>query len=452
MDLVEKIFINNFGEIPNGVSIMTLEEISNKEKGSIISGPFGSNISSKFFVDFGVPVIRGNNLTEDWQVFNDNGYVFVTEEKAKSLKTFAIRGDLIFTAAGTIGQVGYIPKTSLYPMYVISNKQLRARLDEKIVNPKYAYYWFSSYKMNLYIKLLNTGSTIPLINLSILKKLPIPIPSLTVQNKIVEIIEAIENKILLNNEMNFTLQEMADSIFKHWFVDFEFPNEKGAPYKSSNGKFIESEIGVKPEGWELLKIGEFIKVADGTHDSPKKQKNGYPLITSKHIKNNNLLLNDANLISEKDYKEINKRSRVDNRDILISMIGTVGITYFVQEEEVNFAIKNIGLFKTSEKLEYSNYIYLYLTSKDITNYIKQRITGSTQQYISLGELRNIPLLVPKEEIVNNVNRILDPIFNSIKTNTIQNQTLLNLRDTILPKLMSGEIRLTEVEKEVEECL
>lgn len=122
----------------------TLEKICLQEKGAIISGPFGSNISSRFFVTEGIPVIRGNNLSLSYDKFYDSGFVFVTKEKADELKCYAYRDDLIFTAAGTIGQVGIIPRNSLYEEYVISNKQIRARIDTRKVDLLYAYYWFSS--------------------------------------------------------------------------------------------------------------------------------------------------------------------------------------------------------------------------------------------------------------------------------------------------------------------
>ena len=122
----------------------TLEQICLHENRAIISGPFGSNISSKYFVDTGIPVIRGNNLSLNFDKFYDEGFVFVTKEKADELKCYAYRDDLIFTAAGTIGQVGLIPQNSQYEEYVISNKQIRARIDTKKIDLLYAYYWYSS--------------------------------------------------------------------------------------------------------------------------------------------------------------------------------------------------------------------------------------------------------------------------------------------------------------------
>ena len=183
----------------------TLNDICRSDKGAIISGPFGSNISSKFFVLDGVPVIRGNNLSLSLDKFYDDDFVFVTEEKADELNCYAEEGDLIFTAAGTIGQVGILEAPLKYKKYVISNKQLRARIDTRKVDLLYAYYWFASAWMQNYFIRNNKGSTVPLITLSELKDAPISYPEdITEQKKIAMAIEAISRKI--NNNRKYSLQ------------------------------------------------------------------------------------------------------------------------------------------------------------------------------------------------------------------------------------------------------
>lgn len=184
----------------------TLEEICLPEKGSIISGPFGSNISSKFFVESGVPVIRGNNLSLSYDKFLDNGFVYVTKEKADELRCYAYRDDLIFTAAGTIGQVGIIPQDSLFEEYVISNKQIRARLNTKIIDLLFVYYWFSSPWIKSLLIRSNKGSTVPLLTLSEVKDLPIVFPEdINIQRKISKCIESLSSKIENNNHINDNL-------------------------------------------------------------------------------------------------------------------------------------------------------------------------------------------------------------------------------------------------------
>lgn len=184
----------------------TLEKIILEEEGSIISGPFGSNIGKKFFQKSGIPVIRGNNLSLENEKFIDDGFVFISEEKANELKCDAYSNDLIFTAAGTIGQVGIIPKNSKYKRYVISNKQIRARIDTNKVDLLYAYYWFSSPWIAEYLKRNNKGSTVPLLTLNEVKNLPITYPKdKETQIKIAKVLENLINKINDNNQINNNL-------------------------------------------------------------------------------------------------------------------------------------------------------------------------------------------------------------------------------------------------------
>ncbi len=186
--------------------VSTLEKICLQEKGSIISGPFGSNISSKFFVSDGVPVIRGNNLSLSYDKFYDSGFVYIKKEKADELKCYAYRGDLVFTAAGTIGQVGVIPFNSKYDEYVISNKQIRARVDTEKVDLLYAYYWFNSPWIQKLLIRSNKGSTVPLLTLNEVKELPITYPEdIKEQRKISLSIEMISRKIETNKLINDNL-------------------------------------------------------------------------------------------------------------------------------------------------------------------------------------------------------------------------------------------------------
>lgn len=144
-----------------------------------------------------------------------------------------------------------------------------------------------------------------------------------------------------------------------------------------------------------VRLGDLLDVRDGTHDTPQRQSQGYQLITSKQIKGGKIEQTDY-LISENDFHEVNKRSKVDQWDILISMIGTVGEILLIKEEP-SFAIKNIGLLKTNKNEVLAKYIYYYFTSLVGQNEIKANLSGTSQQFISLGRLREIDVSVPKNQ-------------------------------------------------------
>ena len=206
-----------FGKVSEDWKWKTVDEIK-KDKKALVSGPFGSNIGKRFFRPMGVPVIRGNNLKQD--KFVDSGFVFVDDEKADELKNcIAVQDDIIFTAAGTIGQVGIIPKNGKYSKYIISNKQIRLRINPDVISPLFAFYWFSSKKMQGYLISNNVGSALPLLTLQELKSVPIPVPSIPEQNKITKILNDFDEKIQHLQKQNKILEQIAQTVFKSWFHD-----------------------------------------------------------------------------------------------------------------------------------------------------------------------------------------------------------------------------------------
>ena len=260
--------------LPEQWKWVPLGELADPKGRAIVSGPFGSNISSKFFVEDGIPVIRGNNLTTGSQKFVDGGFVFVTPEKAKQLGNVdAVRDDLIFTAAGSLGQVGIIPERTRFPLYIISNKQMRVRLNRDLIDPLFAFQWLSSSGVVAHIQRQNTGSSVPLINLSIVRRLPVPLPPLAEQKAIAAVLGALDDKIELNRRMNATLEAMARALFQSWFVDFDPVRAKldgrppagldpaTAPLFPTN--FQDSPIGHIPLGWKVSVLDELTEFVIG---------------------------------------------------------------------------------------------------------------------------------------------------------------------------------------------
>ena len=218
------------GEIPAHWEIFLTDDIK-LDKKSIVSGPFGSNIGKRFFVDEGIPLIRGNNLTKGEQLYKDWGYVFITEEKALELKSCeAISDDLVFTAAGTIGQVGLIPRNGLYSKYIISNKQLRLRVDKDKAFPLFLFYWYSSSAIQNLIQSQQRGTSIPVINLSILRSLPVPVPDLSEQREIATQLSEIDAKIAVEEDRKAALQDVFQSALHQLMSgQVRLSNDEGLP-------------------------------------------------------------------------------------------------------------------------------------------------------------------------------------------------------------------------------
>jgi type I restriction enzyme S subunit len=289
----------------------------------------------------------------------------------------------------------------------------------------------------------------------------ITLPNLSIQKSIGIVLCTLDSKIELNNRINAELEAMAKTLYDYWFVQFDFPYSPplegcpqdgvgiGKPYKTSGGKMVWNEELKReiPEGWEVKSISKVIEVKDGTHDSPKPKTTGYPLITSKNLKVEGLDFENANLISKEDYLSINKRSKVETGDILFSMIGNIGTIYKVEEKEINFAIKNVALFKTSQKEDYKNFIYMFLKSIDMDRYMKNVISGSIQKFIGLSSLRNTPFLI-NETYIKKYEIQTKSIFSQLENLKLENQELTSLRDWLLPMLMNGQVSVGDFEEEL----
>ena len=282
------------------------------------------------------------------------------------------------------------------------------------VNTLYLYYYFLLHNL----RYLDSGSAQSQITISDLEKLVIKLPPLETQKKIAGVLSSLDDKIELNNKINQNLEQQAQAIY--------------------NQLILTQELKEKT-------LSEIIEITDGTHDSPKVKEEGYYLITSKHLSKYGVNKDNANYISEEDFNKINERSKVDKYDILMSMIGTVGLVSLIIEEDIDFAVKNVGIFKTSLQKNYIYFIFSYLLSSSTQNYVKSHLAGTTQKYISLGELRNLKIKIPNEKILASFNNLVHPIYQKIIYNTNEIKILTQLRDTLLPKLMSGEIDVDKVE-------
>ncbi len=307
----------------------------------------------------------------------------------------------------------------------------------------------------------SSGSGQPLINQSTLNSIEVSVPPPNDQRLIGRFVSCLDDRITLLRETNVTLEAIAQALFKSWFVDFDPVRAKADGLEPEGmdaataalfpDSFEESEQGLVPCGWSIKLCQDIIEVRDGTHASPKPSDTGYPLVTSRHITSGEILLDGTYLISEAEYFDISKRSKVDHLDILITMIGTVGIPVFVLNESAEFAIKNIGLFKTSKKPEFSCYLYLLLKSNKMQRYLEARMAGTTQKYLSLKALREISVLEPSFAVIGAFSEIVSPIFTKIHQANTQAKTLSKLRDTLLPRLISGQLRLPEAEAQIEEA-
>lgn len=330
-------------------------------------------------------------------------------------------------------------------------------INKSVVSVRWLYFRIKHVTSEL--QQMSVGTATKFLTKKILDAYEVQLPPIEEQERQAKILWDLQNKLDLNAKTNQTLEQMAQAIFKSWFVDFDPVKAKmngeqpegmdAATASLFPDKLVESELGLIPEGWQIQNTGDLFDVKDGTHDSPKKAEEGHYLVTSKHITGGKIDTSSAYLISDADFDKVNQRSKVDTFDILLTMIGTVGEVVVVYDNPVEFAIKNVGLFKTSQRPELVWLFYWHLQSFKMKNYLEARMAGTTQQYLTLKTLRTIPVILPSEELLNRFNQMMSPLMEKISDNHKQNHTLSSLRDTLLPKLLSGEIELGQTEEMAE---
>ncbi|ELZ4686807.1 restriction endonuclease subunit S, partial [Enterococcus faecalis] len=288
-----------------------LKDISIKNR-----GVYGIGASA---VDFNEKLPKYLRITD----INDDGSINFLELKSvddKNYQKYILKeNDIVFARTGNSTGKNYFYNPADGEL-VYAGFLIKFSLNPEKVFPEYVKYYCMSSEYWGWVGGFSSGSTRKNINAKIYGELPLFLPSVENQKKIVNILNPLLKRIDINKKIIITLEEIVETLFNHWFIDFEFPDKNGNPYKSSGGKMIESELGKIPEGWVVKKLCEVCEVKDGTHDSPKKVEKGYPLVTSKHLESNRIDFSKANEISYDDFEKINKRSKVNTGDILISMI------------------------------------------------------------------------------------------------------------------------------------
>ncbi|MEA3353065.1 MAG: restriction endonuclease subunit S [Campylobacterota bacterium] len=267
------------------------------------------------------------------------------------------------------------------------------------------------------------------------------------QKRIADILSAFDDKIELNNQMNQTLEEMATALFKEWFENFNFPNSDGKAYKDNGGEMKASELGEIPIDWGLNSLDKLSQtISKGT--TPRKKdveglKNSIGFLKVKDISDSGIInIGSLEKIPKEVHEKQLKRSILKVDDILISIAGTIGRVSIVPNELENSNCNQaIAFIRLKDKEKYKKYIYQWIRTSTIQNQIESSIVQGVQANVSLTTLSNLQVIIPDDITMDRFNDTFSPIFEQIQQNQQQNQTLKKQRDTLLPKLLSGEIRV-----------
>lgn len=333
--------------------------------------------------------------------------------------------------------------------YVVSTKMMVLRSNGK-VNPKYIYYHLTSEEILAHLQMLaeSRSGTFPQITFDQVSSLDISLPQPAEQDQIIDFIQALDGKIELNRRMNKTLEEIGKALFKQWFVDFEFPydfaqgkpNLNGKPYKSSGGEMVESELGEIPRGWKVHNLGNFSEIHNGfAFKSGDYQEDGIVLVRTRDFTEGGYVnVEDPVYLPESFYESYSKY-RLNKFDILLVMVGaSVGKRSFVTSSSLpSLQNQNMWNFRVKDKGQlFLKYQLDRLVEKNIGS-----ASGSAREFFRKDHFRTIPFVLPQTKILSDFEDSLESFYNQIDTNISENTNLIKIRDSLLPRLMSGKIRV-----------
>lgn len=347
-------------------------------------------------------------------------------------------------------------KVALNKKECVTNQQINSIIPHKEFNSNFIYYIFCS--MQDYLRNLATGgSTMPIVNKSTFEQITIKAPDYKTQTAIAEILSSLDDKIELNNKINQELENLAQTLFKQWFIDFEFPNENGDPYKSSGGEMVESELGEIPKGWEVGVLEDLIDFSNGNAFKSKellKEDIGdcYHVFKMGHIKKGGGL----NVDGTKSYYEKSKAKKLEKYvlrvgDLLMCMtdmkgnVALLGHTALMNENKKYIVNQRVGLLRPNNDLGIDfPYLYILTNSNKFIEDLRSRANSGVQVNLSTNEIKVSKVLLPSKAINVAFDNCVKSFFESIFYNIKENQELTNLRDTLLPKLISGELEVADV--------
>ena len=405
-----------------------IEDIAAK----IAMGPFGSNIKVETFVETGIPIISGAHLRG--VRMEDGDFNFVTEEHAERMRNSNVfRGDVIFTHAGNIGQVAYIPPSSKYERYVISQRQFYLRCDLSKAEPAFVSYFFHSNE-GRHKLLANASQTgVPSIARpsSYLKTIELSLPPIQEQRAIADTLGVLDDRIDNLRQTNVTMQDIAVALFKSWLVDFD-----GVPQEDMQ----ESEKGPIPKGWRVGKLTEAFEI------NPRRElKKG---TVAPYLDMASLPTSGA-VPDMPKMREFSSGTKFINGDTLLARItpclenGKTALVDVLEEGQVGWGSTEFIVLRPKPPLP-PFFGYLLARRMDFREHAIRAMSGTSgRQRVEISQLHNFTVVIPDEATSNAFADFVNPLQKALFKNEAQIATLAALRDALLPRLISGQLRVRQ---------
>lgn len=387
--------------------------------------------------------IRDNKIDYSFSQFMDNSRK-ISKEK------FVVQGDILInsTGAGTAGRCAFVAKLPQNHRLIVDSHILILRCTSyhEAECLSYVLHSFEKKLMSFMTGSSGQSELDKVILLNLLTKMP---KNIETQKKITSVLSSLDAKIEINNRINAELEAMAKTLYDYWFVQFDFPDKNGKPYKSSGGKMVwNAELKREiPDGWDVLQLLDIITRSStglNPRDNFKLGTGDNFYVTIKNINNGKIVLDEkCDKVDDEALRIINQRSDLRLGDVLFTSIEPVGVTYLIQEKPKNWNI-NESVFTLRPNYERitSEYLFLLLSSEEMKAFTKNVSAGSIHKGVRHGILKTFNFPYGGLLLIDIFSKILNPILRKIDRHDKENKTLSSLRDWLLPMLMNGQVKVT----------
>ena len=377
------------------------------------------------------PYIRVRDIGNSRLLNINDNFEYVDDDTQKTISRYIVNtNDILISIVGTIGLIAKVGET-------LNNANLTENC-AKIINLKevdsdYLYYFLISEKGQAEIKKATVGAVQAKLPLKNIQSIKMSLPALLEQRTIAATLSCLDDMIELNNRTNKILEEMAQAIFKRWFVDFEFPNEDGEPYKSSGGEMIDSELGEIPKGWRVVELGDVT-----TNIRERTKSNDYKVLST--VNTGDLKLSEEYFTKQVFSKDLSKYIIVRIKEFAYNParvnIGSIGMN----EYDFDGCVSPVYVvFKSEEDFHW--FFKMFIKTKNFKSEVVKRASGSVRQSMNYSDFALIKIVYPPKGVIVKFNQFFETCYLAQREFTKEMEILSDIRDTLLPKLMSGEIRV-----------
>jgi len=418
------------GMIPEDWEIVCLGHICSK-----IGSGFTPRGAEKVYKESGVVLIRSQNVYNN--SFSKEGLVYLDESTAKEMENVTVeKDDILLNITGdSVARCCTVPKEIL-PARVNQHVCI-IRTKREQLNPIFLRYYLTSPKMQAFmLGLAQSGGTRSALTKEMIERFLVPKPTLKEQTSIARMLSDIDSKIELNRQMNKIIESMGNAIFKHWFIAFEFPNEEGKPYKSSGGEMVYNEELMKevPKGWESGSLGD---VAENPRRGiqPDAIEPGTPYIGLEHMPRKSIALSDW----ETAEGIVSNKFRFRKGEVLFGKLRP----YFhkVGVAPLNGVCSTDILVIVPKSPNWHGFVLFHVSSEEFVRYADAVSTGTRMPRSNWEDMSRYDIAIPTNSVVNAFNDKIAPLVEKVCTNILLSRILADIRDSLLPKLMSGKKRV-----------